>query len=558
MVYNKIDSDCAIDRWSLILNQEAPIDLLPAARGSMKTLRRIVFGSVLATLALTCAVRQTLSIPEFDRATLCMMRGDSVGALKEYDTFLDRNPDHRLAPVAAAAAVSLELDAFADTTAALRLLDRALALPFACPWSQTAAQQKGACLEKLGRWTEAADAYRQALDLAAGCPLQIKLEWARDVTQHVADCFAKAGQPDKAAAMWKSILDGSPPPEIAGRAIGKLAESHEAMGDSLRAAEAYLRVIREYPAAENFMQAYAKRPLIDRHLHFDWSLHAIYARGSALIAQRNYPPVLASNDSLLAANPDPRLKECAEYRKIVIGTTVSGDFTEGCRQMRAFLEKYPDGPRSNLGRERLERWQPMEEMEVRAREHPEDFGAAKLLGEVYFESRTYDRAGPLLERAVILNPDDAEIHFILGHYYAVIGEMDKAIDAVGRYAQLEPESDHLLVVVGQYLLNQGSKEKAVTLLQRNVERYPKDPDAHDQLGALLFEMEQFREAAPEFETALGLKPDLAGARFMLARTYERLGRIPEARAAYEKYLATEPQGEFAEEARGAIEGLTRQ
>ena len=75
-----------------------------------------------------------------------------------------------------------------------------------------------------------------------------------------------------------------------------------------------------------------------------------------------------------------------------------------------------------------------------------------------------------------------------------------------------------------------------TLWQDNFSKNPNTWQGHNRIGQILFNQEKFAEAAPHFERAVQLKPELADNYNLLGLVYCRLQRFEEGIAQYRKGL----------------------
>ncbi len=79
---------------------------------------------------------------------------------------------------------------------------------------------------------------------------------------------------------------------------------------------------------------------------------------------------------------------------------------------------------------------------------------------------------------------------------------------------------------------------------------------HDiEVGETYLSMNSFDAARERFEEAVRLEPDNARASFRLAQSLQGLRRIEPAKLYYQKYLALEPTGPFAADAKKAIAAI---
>ncbi len=74
-------------------------------------------------------------------------------------------------------------------------------------------------------------------------------------------------------------------------------------------------------------------------------------------------------------------------------------------------------------------------------------------------------------------------------------------------------------------------------------------------GWCFLDLSQYRRAEASFQGALELDPRQADSLMGLAETYRYEGRQAEAVGLYERYLAVQPSGGYADAARNAIQSL---
>jgi Flp pilus assembly protein TadD len=129
---------------------------------------------------------------------------------------------------------------------------------------------------------------------------------------------------------------------------------------------------------------------------------------------------------------------------------------------------------------------------------PNNGAALTALGRLELLGRNDADAIRLLERALQLNPSDAESTYQLGVLY----------DRNGR----SPEG--------------------VRMLRRAIALRAKYPDPHYQIGRIALEHEDYATALKELEEARRLLPDQEAIRLALGRTYQALGRTDEAKAEF--------------------------
>ncbi|MGB0037142.1 MAG: tetratricopeptide repeat protein [Candidatus Acidiferrales bacterium] len=132
----------------------------------------------------------------------------------------------------------------------------------------------------------------------------------------------------------------------------------------------------------------------------------------------------------------------------------------------------------------------------------EDLRALKLRSLVYFHKKRYNDAVPVLQKAATLAPQDPDIPARLGHVYLEKKDYANAVRVLVVAFKMNPQSNDVLgdLIAGQYL-------------NKN---YPAALQGLDLLGQ--------REPLP------------LGSWFIRATCYDKLGQLPQALEAYQKFL----------------------
>ncbi len=375
-----------------------------------------------------------------------------------------------------------------------------------------------------------------------------------EVTLAAANSFFAAGDRPKQIATYKRVLEGSPPPEVAATSLYRLAECFEQEGDARTAAENYATILRQHPASPLFDAAMGKRSLVEQHVTLDWEPYAKYAEGTALVQRQDLPGALKNTDELLAAQIDPSMRECLEYRKITLETTQAGDYGDGCRRLREYIERYPNGQRTAMARRTLEQnWGPIADLERATQEHPDDAEAWSNLGNACAQARAGSKAVAALEKALALDPQNAQTHLGLGYAYSIVRRNDEAAKAFEFYLEQNPNDETALNLIGYSYLGLGQADKAIPYFERYAKLAPEDANSHDSLGEGYLTAGRLDDAAREYERALELNPTFSNSQFMLGRVYQQMGNKEKAITAYRRFLDLSPGGPQADEARNAIE-----
>ena len=132
-----------------------------------------------------------------------------------------------------------------------------------------------------------------------------------------------------------------------------------------------------------------------------------------------------------------------------------------------------------------------------------------LAGRWFVDQRDQQKAVPLFERVLVLDPEFTPVLNRLGYAYAAMGDM----------------------------------AHAETLMQRYVAAMPTDPNPEDSYGDILFKAGRYNEARAHFEAALKKDPSFGPSQHELGDVFAMLGNQDAARDAYHKsaLLAANPR-----------------
>jgi tetratricopeptide (TPR) repeat protein len=153
------------------------------------------------------------------------------------------------------------------------------------------------------------------------------------------------------------------------------------------------------------------------------------------------------------------------------------------------------------------------------------------------------RAQQSLEKSVELDPQFAMAYLYLGETYFELGNLDAALEAY-KTAKLhsekttEKERLHIEVIFAQWV--ERDTDKRFRLLKEWVAKYPKEKEAHYELGFYYRGRQRYDEALQEFQKALQLDHDMGGALNMLAYTYADIEDYEKALEIFERYAEVMP------------------
>jgi tetratricopeptide (TPR) repeat protein len=167
-----------------------------------------------------------------------------------------------------------------------------------------------------------------------------------------------------------------------------------------------------------------------------------------------------------------------------------------------------------------------------------------ILGEAYFELKEYDKAKQFLGTA---NQDSLSVTKLisLGKSYKNTEEYEKAIDAYRKAYQKDSVNCEIPYDLGILYMKVKHYPDAIAMFQKKLQCDTSNFyqfACHLNIGMLLMQMKQFKEAKEHVQKAIELKPDNVQAWQTLAQVEGQLEQIGEEIAAYKKVIefATAP------------------
>ncbi len=169
--------------------------------------------------------------------------------------------------------------------------------------------------------------------------------------------------------------------------------------------------------------------------------------------------------------------------------------------------------------------------------HP--FGWKVLGASLRQLGRNADALAPM-QKAVALQPDDAEAHNNLGATLRDLGQLREAVDCARRALEIRPAFAEAHSNLGNALADLGQLAEAVASYRRALEIKPDYFEAHSNLGNALKELGRTDDAVVSCRRALEIRPDYAEAHNNLGCALKDLGQLDAAVACYRRALAIKP------------------
>jgi tetratricopeptide (TPR) repeat protein len=162
--------------------------------------------------------------------------------------------------------------------------------------------------------------------------------------------------------------------------------------------------------------------------------------------------------------------------------------------------------------------------------------ALHLLGLIAFQTRDYEEASALIQRAIVSNPQVPPYYSHLGLSLHMQGKLAESAATFERGLELDPDFAEAHSNLGNLLQAQGKLDAAVSRYKRALEINPDYAEACSNLGNALTALGRFGEAVSYCERALAIDPTSAEAHNNLATARRAQGDIAAAILRYKQAI----------------------
>jgi tetratricopeptide (TPR) repeat protein len=130
--------------------------------------------------------------------------------------------------------------------------------------------------------------------------------------------------------------------------------------------------------------------------------------------------------------------------------------------------------------------------------------------------------------------NDQYVLYLAGRWFVDQHDAQRAIPLFEKVLEIDPEFTPVLNRLGYSYAAMGDMARAEALMQRYVAAMPADPNPEDSYGDILFKAGRYQEAKEHFELALKKEPTFGPSQHELGDVFALLGNQAAAREAYEK------------------------
>ena len=161
------------------------------------------------------------------------------------------------------------------------------------------------------------------------------------------------------------------------------------------------------------------------------------------------------------------------------------------------------------------------------------------LGRTKYNENRFEEAVRAFEKTLQLDPRNIKAEDNLGLSLQALQRPDEAQEAYKRAIEWQANDPHKnfapFLDMGALLLEQDQAREATPYLEESVRIAPESVKAHQQLGKAYFAQQDFTKAQRELEKALELSPNDAPSHYVLGQIYRKQGLSARAKEQFEVF-----------------------
>jgi adenylate cyclase len=383
---------------------------------------------------------------------------------------------------------------------------------------QLTLQEQGLRVRKRTDNLEAYDAFLRGMEYAwrftKDATVQARQLWEKAIAldPQYAEAYAALGASYYLEWIWHWNTD----PQTLARALA-LGQQAVALDDSLPLAHSVLSWV--YAQRQQFDQAIAEG---QRAIALDPNNADVYvALAEALFFVGRPDEMSKLVEQAMRLNPryPPTYLE-----ELGWGYCLTGRYTEAVATLKEAISRSPAhlGAHVGLASSYVQQWAYQQGADAQTLEQALEIAhriialndflppGHQILGTVYLLQKQYEPAMAEMEKALALDPNNANGYALLAEVLSRLGRSQEALGAAEKALGLKPylPDQHLLNVGAAYALA-GRLEETIAPLQRYLSRYPNTLGAHLGLAAIYSGLGKEAEARAEAAEVLRLNPNFS-------------------------------------------------
>ena len=149
----------------------------------------------------------------------------------------------------------------------------------------------------------------------------------------------------------------------------------------------------------------------------------------------------------------------------------------------------------------------------------ENYFYAITLAEFYDEAKDYTSATKIYEKTYKRFPKKKNILFLLARSYALNGQISKSIKVLDKLENRVGQNKMISIEKSRLYIYEKKHKKAIKVIDGLIKKYPIDADLYVLRGDIQREIRKNEEAINDYNKALELDPNCAGAQISLCAYY---------------------------------------
>jgi len=172
--------------------------------------------------------------------------------------------------------------------------------------------------------------------------------------------------------------------------------------------------------------------------------------------------------------------------------------------------------------------------------YPNDSLLFNISGICYKTIGKLNEAVKSFEKALVIQPTYAEVHYNLAVTYQELIQLDAAINSYKTALKIKPDYADACNNLGVIFNKLNQNDDAVKILKKALTIKPDFADASNNLGIAFKKLGQVDDAIKSYEKAIAIKPDYAQAHNNLGNALKNLGKLDLAVKSYKKAFSIKP------------------
>ena len=182
----------------------------------------------------------------------------------------------------------------------------------------------------------------------------------------------------------------------------------------------------------------------------------------------------------------------------------------------------------------------LERVTILLQEFPHSGVLYSLCGTFYKKLGQFGASVVAYNRALLIMPDHAEIHYNLGNAFKELDRLDDALNAYHKSLAIKSDYAEAYNNIGTILQKQGKLAEALTTYNKALTFKPNYPDAHINKASTLRKQGKLEAAVETYKKAIAIDPDCAVAYYNMGNSFKDQGECERALEAYKQSLVIKP------------------